>query len=168
MRKSKFSGSQIVAIAGLVAVGGMIGLVAPSAAQNTIVPVTCRFDTSAHRDSTIVTLSVRACRGSSIAPDSGLGRVIGAIIRQRFHLPPLIGMLFYPSLMGPRSVERSRELQERLFGTLALTVRRGGEITAVRWDDPTFDAATNDEILRTVGEAGGSGEGATERPPGAS
>lgn len=139
----------------LAAVAAGITTAAPRAAQHSVTPVRCTFDTTAFRDTSVVILAVRVLRGNDTIADPVLTKTIGAWLRQYVHLTASVGALLYPyTTMNERSpgwAEAKPRMHDRPSdGELSLQVARDGTIKRISWFVPTFDSTSNAAIVTAL------------------
>ena len=143
---------------------GFLGMCIPTvvSAQSRTPAARCVFDTAAHRDTIVTTVSIFVRKDADSVADPALTRAIGMMMRGRFHPPESIASLFYPNTAGPK--EGPFGPGGWTFGTFELTIRPNGGFDGIRWLVSTGDSATDDAFLRAVREAGDSGIGTALRP----
>lgn len=142
----------------------VLGLMSPMAiqAQKATPRPACVFDTAAHRDTVAHVLSVVVLRGDDTMPHARLSHAIGTMIREHFRAPESIGALFYPNVIGPLAKTRqlAATLESSTYGSFGFSVGRDGTLNDIRRLATTGDSATDLEIIRALGAASDSGEGA--------
>ena len=116
----------------------------------------CVFDTAAHRDIDTVTLYVRAHAPDDTAINLQATRIVGALLRDRWHPPATIGRMFYPYTKANPARAAARSPASGSFnvpayhGRFDLRIAAGDLVQAVALRSTTGDSATDSSFMATL------------------
>ena len=139
--------------------GALVGsiLAAPSivAAQG---KQPCVFDTAAHRDTGQITLYVRVHQVGDTTLNLAATRLIGALLRERWHPPATAGRMFYPYTTASPALEKARPSPSdihavpRDYGRFLVRLNNDS-VVFVAVESTTGDSATDSSFVAALGPA---------------